>query len=274
MAIPNWTGAIDGDWEKVGNWSTGVLPVDGDSVHVLPTATNDMTTNLDRTGDTAGAGLDLALFDAHEDSTVNIGTSGSPLKLAADKLIHRGRGLLYFESDDGTGGLTTDRVIIDSDIGAVITQAGAAITALECLRGRTDVTVSAAMGRLFVVRGLRGPAPTVNIDGTAVITIFAHSAGTVNYSSSGATLVLSLSGGVFSYTSPGADITQVYQTGGTLELRGPGSIGDVYWLHGGTLDTTLTSGLKTIAKLYVSPTANEVSSDETLTATVRVDIGE
>ena len=274
MAIRNWTGAVDGDWEKVGNWSTGVLPVDGDSVHVLPTATNDMTTNLDRTGDTAGAGLDHALFDVHEDCKINIGSSGSPLMLTADKFFHRGRGLLYFQSDDGTGTDTTGVLTIDSQTGAVITIGSAVLTRLYILRGVVDVTVSNTISELVVTRGDNGPPPTVTIDGTAAVSFLLQTSGTVAYSCSGVLAELNLSGGVFSYASPGADINDVNHMGGTFEFRGPGSISSRYWLGGGTLDTTLTSGLKSMFYLLVSPTANEVSSDETLEVTTRITIGE
>jgi len=113
-----WFGTTDGDWTVAGNWGNGVpssTAGDKDTVIYSKDAVNAMTTNLDRTGDAAGAGLDLALFYVEEGAPLPIGTSGSPLTLAADKIVHRGTGAFYFKSSDGTGSLTTDNVIVDSD---------------------------------------------------------------------------------------------------------------------------------------------------------------
>jgi hypothetical protein len=114
MATRSWSGAAgDGSFSTVGNWTAGVVPVTGDSVIVLAGASSGMSTNLDRSADGAGAGLNIVDFTIQRGFAYDIGASGNPLRLTADKFTDNGNGNLYFTSDTGTADLDTDRVIID-----------------------------------------------------------------------------------------------------------------------------------------------------------------
>lgn len=113
MATIYWTGAAgDGNWNTVTNWSGGALPVNDDVVYVSRSALTGMWLNLDRTGDTAGAGLDLNLFEIEEGFAHDIGTPNIYLQMAADEVMDRGSGNVYYKSDDGTSNIDTDLVTV------------------------------------------------------------------------------------------------------------------------------------------------------------------
>lgn len=113
MATIYWTGSAgDGNWNTVTNWSGGALPTTGDSVYVSRHARSGMFLNLDRTGDAVGAGLNLALFEIEEGFAHDIGTAGTYLQMAADEIMDRGSGNLFFKTDDGTSSIDTDLITI------------------------------------------------------------------------------------------------------------------------------------------------------------------
>lgn len=111
-----WTGNADDDWENASNWTNGQPSTTGDkdTVTVLKNAVNDILTNVDRTGDNTGAGLDVALLIVEDGCTINIGTAASPLALTGDKVIINGGSEVYLKPDTGTGGLSIDRLVMDA----------------------------------------------------------------------------------------------------------------------------------------------------------------
>lgn len=105
MANCIWTGTTDGDWSDAGNWS-GAVPVGNDSVFF----TGEYSVAVDQGLDQGGVDLDLLYI--HPSFNKPIGTSGSPLLIASDKIIHMGQAGLFVESDANGAGMQIDEAII------------------------------------------------------------------------------------------------------------------------------------------------------------------
>lgn len=253
-----WTGAVDDDWDEatVGNWSNGkpayiAAPGPYDTVYVSPTATNAMGTNLDRTGDGAGAGLHLALFETHTSVTDDIGSSGSELKLTASKIVHRGRGTFYFVGKSGTDGSDISRFIIDSQGGAVLgNAAGTLMGQIEFLAGDIDFTITADVGSISLGYGNLWAVPLdLTIDGAGNTSILQMAAGKMTYNATGSVSDMVMSGGEVTCNMTGNYLYDLWMTGGTFYLDGAGSQIDRLFLMGGMVDTTRTTGSKAIVFL-------------------------
>lgn len=141
MATRTWTGAAgDGSFSNVNNWSAAVVPVTGDTVIVSRSAATGMTTNLDRSGDNAGAGLDLVRFEIERDFAYDIGSAANPLKLSGDLIIDHGNGALYYQTATGSLNRDTDRIIIDKDNISKPVILGAQSGGTDSAYGRIEVT--------------------------------------------------------------------------------------------------------------------------------------
>lgn len=95
----------DGDWSNAANWS-GAVPVTNDNVYFTGTYNASVTTGMDQ------GGVDLDLLYIHESYSADVGSSGSPLLIAADKIIHAGQGGLFVESDANAAALLIDDILI------------------------------------------------------------------------------------------------------------------------------------------------------------------
>jgi hypothetical protein len=95
MATTFWTGAVSTDWDTVGNWNS-TIPVDGDDVIVQKTAGKSLLTNIDRTGDSAGAGLHLNNFLVEDGFKYSVGANGARLKLTSNKITVQHAGQFWF----------------------------------------------------------------------------------------------------------------------------------------------------------------------------------
>lgn len=113
----------------------------GNSLTTVETMTSGAFGGATMSGGSDGTGLDLAVFDVHEDYTKDIGASGTALKLNADKFVHRGTGTLYLHADGPT---SIDRFILDSINAvdaAVLTNASTSnYNSVEVLRGALTLT--------------------------------------------------------------------------------------------------------------------------------------
>ncbi len=103
----SWHGGKDGLWTEADNWTNGQPSTIGDNDTVIfkKDAIRPPTSDLDRTAD-AGDGPSLVYIS--EDVPYPIGAANNPLRMKAIKLIHRGKGTLYYHS------LGTSDVIINS----------------------------------------------------------------------------------------------------------------------------------------------------------------
>lgn len=91
------------------DWDAG-SPATNDKVIVPESLNVDIDTNLDNGGD------DYDLIYVHKGYTKNLGSTGTPLKAAADLVVFKGSGKFYFASDKNSGsGLKTDEIRIEAE---------------------------------------------------------------------------------------------------------------------------------------------------------------
>lgn len=267
MAIRGWLGtSLDGNWNTVGNWDTGVVPVAGDTVYVRKAAVYSMTTNLDRTGDTAGAGLYIARFEIEAGCTIDVGTSTASLKLVADAVVHYGDGTFYYQAANGSSSQGTAKVIIASSSPGVQSFIGCGSTAEGAI---TTLTVNRGNVRWARPAGAASPG-SVNLNVgfvslplyDAVVSIATGSTlggGTITIVG-GQTNIQGFNGGttyliggvlVIGDGSDGnGSLYNVRQSGGLFQFQladssGAYILGD-YYGYAGTLDASSTSYAKTI----------------------------
>ena len=268
MATRTWTGASqDGNFDTVGNWSAGVVPVTGDNVVVSGTATYGMTTNLNRITDAANVGLNIVDFEIQQGFSYDIGSLASPLRLTADKFADLGNGNTYFSTDTGSAGLgrATDRVIVDKDdiskffymIGD-ISGNGSDVTLMEVVRGANTYLGD---GTNFVTATTLWIAPrylhtdvavTITLSCFGTTTFMGGGSLTINGASAGVT-TLHLGNGEVDFIN-GA-ITTLNQSGGIVQHNCPVADGNisVYNAFGGFFDSRETLGTKSIGTLNRAP---------------------
>jgi len=104
MALDTLQGA---DWGTAGNWASGAVPVANDAVSIPATLNVNVT-------DSGGAAetIDLDLVKVTPGFNHLFGTSGAPIRFAADRIEVGGSSGFYFESDADTSGtpLITDLI--------------------------------------------------------------------------------------------------------------------------------------------------------------------
>jgi hypothetical protein len=207
MATIYWTGAAnDGNWNTVTNWSGGALPVNDDVVYVSSHAQSGMWLNLDRTGDTAGAGLDLNLFEIEEGFAFDIGTSNTYLQMAADEVMDRGSGNVFYKSDDGTSSIDTDLVTVrkpDANGTFYLTDEGSSgssnVAQLRVVGGRCSFSGGLTLPLVYLT-------PLAEFDSFTALE-----------------------------TQTSSGITSAYQAGGVCRFRSNAPLVDTYHMSGGEL---------------------------------------
>ncbi len=265
MAVKSlqWTGAVDGDWEKAGNWAGALAgppntDTTEDTLVFLRTAINAPTTNLDRVarGDDAGDGLRPKLIYIEPGAPYDIGASGAPLKLKAIKVVHKGDGTLFYESAAGTE--QTDEIIINSpnrtNAAQIDDNATAPITRIAVTSGK--VTLAAGMLAIakFDMSFVNNPATdAIVVIGTQAATAIAQ------LTMVGGTLTsdmectnVTMSGGTATITQ--GDVTDLIMVGGSYIYKVSG--GTVTNLHalGGLADMLASEATpKTIVNLHTYP---------------------
>lgn len=234
----SWAGGISGDWGVAANWTNGV-PAAGDTVIFPSTATRDVTAGL------AQGAIDLLLLRVVNGCPVNIGLPGSPLVIAAEKVVHRGSGTFYFQTSQN---LLGDEVIVNSPnlTGAMYLSAIDAARKLFrvlCVRGR--LVIEASLDELSTLMtsyneqyGFQKADVDCRMTNAAGIGGIHHVAGRMKtyvdsassnhqyggYWETGAGLhrSLTLSGGIYRYTVPSSvgAMASLSLIGGTFDAQG------------------------------------------------------
>lgn len=260
--MSTWTGLINTSWANAGNWIGGV-PVNDGAVDIPLTAINDLLTDLDRTGDAAPNGLNLATFRRTKGSTVKVGTSTSPLKCTCDLLRDEGDADLYFESRRAAGTNVTGRIIINSEgnLARVNIGGDVNITRMEILAA-AKVTIShvspGTIAEIFFVP--INPFTALEQMSSGSITVFhgnggeaiLRSAGTVYWSVGALTIeqVPGVSGNVSVIHQDGGRVTY----NGTLAATSPTGDPLIYLMAGiFDADNPLVDTNAGIGTIYVSP---------------------
>ena len=258
MADTVWTnGAGTGNFGTAGNWSNGAPAAGGNAIFDGAYSTASVTLGLDRTGDTAGAGLDLASIVVNANYTGDIAASGNPLILGATNVIHRGSGAIYLKGDGGTSEVGIDNIVIDSpSMSAAVLYAGTnaanVYTRVYVRSGGATLASSFELGSGSTARIAVGGHPlrqaylTVSAGNAAsVATVFANG----QLTSTRQLTTIFQKGGLVTYS--GASITDLYMFGGRFVYNSDSptySLGRVRGF-GGTLDLLQTYQQKTISSL-------------------------
>lgn len=266
MATPRWTGAAgDTNWNTVTNWSTGAVPVTNDTVIISATATSSILLNLDRSGDGAGAGLNVVSFEIEPGFQYDIGSATSPLRLTADKFSDYGGGRLYFATDTGTAALPTDRVIIDkSDTTKPVILMGelsgsvSTFTRIEITRG-AQVTIGSSLApvgdvaTLYIAPRTSQDEVGVTIGYVNIITDIYLGGGTLVYDGTVAVVSLLMGNGVLDFRSTA--IASLTQFGGMVLHNATASNYPItlYNAIGGHMISSNTAGGKLITTLNRGP---------------------
>lgn len=106
-----WNGSASGDVNVAANYTPAQVPIDGDSVIVDGTTTQNMTASLG-----TFAALKFVSFFVGPDATIDIGTSatdGDGLRFAATKIVNQGSGTFYYEAV-ATGVNATNEIVVNS----------------------------------------------------------------------------------------------------------------------------------------------------------------
>lgn len=265
MAERIWLGTTDDDFEIAANWSGAAVPVDNDDVIIPVSAPNHLKTNVNQSAND----IDLDLLYVQEGSTVEIGASGAPLELVADKIIHRGAAPFHFNSACGAAsGLITDHIEVQSRtvtgdamvINSEDPGAGdaAVISRITLLRGKTTISggTTQVLPRLEI-GWVSSPSSDVicviGAGGAAITSVLA--AGGLVECNAVITALVAMGG---QWTQDTEEIVTLHMSGRPLVIyNAPTAAGTMTLVNvmGGVLDTTRSSDLKTITDRYIWPGA-------------------
>jgi len=244
MADTIWTnGAATRVVGTAGNWSNGAPAATGRAFFTSDYTSPNTSPNTTMAGLTA---IDLALLDVSEFYNQTIGGVGSAMQISADKVIHRGGGILYYKDGD----LTTDSIVVDigrsngvSSVTASLSLSGATTTLVSCRRGNLVVEASSTVAELvFGETGLVSEIYGTINTGCTIATAATIYGGMVTCSSN--PTVLRAFGGT--WTQDTATITTIHvYAGARVNLVYSGAAYANIYHHGGIIDGT-KGGPKTI----------------------------
>lgn len=164
----SWHGAVNTSWTEDGNWTLGTAPqtdASNDTLIFLPNARNPPRVGLDRSGDATGDGLQPAMIYIQPGVRYDIGQPGAELMLRAKKVVHRGRGTLYYASAaDNIANPTADILIASPNLNnaAVISATtNSWITRIGVVSGRVNINVGPATIEQLHITGRGGPGAEV-----------------------------------------------------------------------------------------------------------------
>lgn len=247
----------------------GTLPVSTDKVYVDGRSQSPIMVSVNR------AGLDLGLFDVAEAYEGDVGQPGDELKLAADDLVWRGRGKLYWKANG-----TTDRVTIDTPNTAheiVLTYTTGAITQVSILRGRAKLGAIIGWARIFV--GSRtnpwSDAYLTMLEQAEIGECHQYGGNVVFDGGMGIGTVQTMSGGYLQLN--GTSATYI-QTGGHCEFPGTKLTATTPLitkaiLLRGSMDATKLAAGQSITTLYIDVDNFELTEDSKLTVGTRIKLG-
>jgi hypothetical protein len=249
------------------------VPTDGDTVIIPEDVSVSIVTNVDQTG------VDLAALITDKGYVGNLGASGAPLKIAADKVTHRGSGILYFYSGMNTATVasnheTTDWVLIDSDGGANID--GISITRITAEKG--IITLAGSLGEtahtnqtgtlpeFIEIAHRNNPASDVGLTNNAACKA---STGTMRIAggqitTAGAVPIMEIAGGIVTHND-GSAITTLTMTGGYLYYDSKEALVTAHVFAGAVLDLSANSLQKTITTLNVYSGGTVIMDDDLVT---------
>ena len=268
MAVRHKSSA-EGNWNEVLCWNPNTVPVADDDIVCAGGITQDITTG-------EADPLKFDSFVTTDDCTINVGTSGSPCKIQADKIDIKGRGNVYIvhDHDDGVTDLYTDHLIVrpanPEAIFVLTTVDGVAdeVTLIEILSGDVSINLTGTIPHVYVGRRQSVSPKKVVLEATAgAVADLEIDYGHV-IARNAVTMARVAAGALLTYTS--GVMTECRVTGNlvynspndlaTLRAR-PGSVCDF------TKVTSSDGGVITIANLYIAEGAKVLGLGDTVVAT-------
>ncbi len=259
MATRVWQSS-DGDWDNAASWTGATVPVSNDVV-IFP-SNNSVSVTSNQGGQTA---VDLDALIIHPSYNGDIGTSGTPLLISADKVLHEGTGTLYYTDGDGT----TDHVIVNSTNrtdAAVFS--GTSLSRITALRGKITLDSSLAALALLEVGYFTSRSSDANVvieTAAGAITDCYMSGGQVDCGAAVTNLYQS-AGKFIQNEAAVSAITNIYQFGGQCVYNTDQNI-TLANILGGELDFSQNARQLTIALLKVWPGAKVINPTDRITVT-------
>jgi hypothetical protein len=235
---------LSGDWNAVGNWSTGAVPVTGDTVYIL-TGTQAIITNLNQSAVT------LAALYIGMGFVGQLGSATANLQIGAT-LCYIGVPVTGPSQGIGSGRIRIDFGSAQTTVLVYGTSANSADLGLEPAR----LIGSHASNAITVQSGLVGIG-TSNPTDTATMLTGNVVGGTLNYGFGATwTNANASSGGKFNAQVAGAGTVLTVGPGGTAVINGASLLATANITGTAYLNQRPASGGTTTLNLYGSGTAN------------------
>jgi hypothetical protein len=269
------TFGTDGNLTNTANWSGGVNPISSDVILMHNNSTNPITSNLNMLD------IDLDHLRVGPSWAVNVGASGTPLKLGVNNAAAVGTATFVYEGTGAEfwhGGNTTNntvkRVIAahrTRGLNAfVLGESTCTYTELHLLSGRTTLGGAGSYTTIHVAAPNNATGdPYVVINSGAVVATLRQSGGYCESNTTDVLTTLELSGGHLKNVA--GNITTAFVSGGILQLD-DGDIATLY-LFGGTLDLSRSANTRIITTCFLYPGARIVpATTAAVTITTLVDL--
>ena len=251
MATPIWISS-DGDWGNTASWSTGSVPVDGDTA-----VFDGINSVVSVTGSLNQAGIDLDELQTSPEYTGDIGLPGNPLRL--DSFVtHRGSGSLYYQADGQINQVFVDSVnLIDA---AILFGTGAPYNVIV---KKGHVTCSDSMTGLGAIHVMADKAIViVEKNGAATVDRITMTAGFLenNRALSDADSFAIISGGV--YVHQDGAVSELHIHGGVVEWNADETLSFAL-IASGLLDFTRSGNAKTVSAVIIYPGGEMFTTSQT-----------
>lgn len=246
MATKTYLGN-DGNWATAATWSPANEPVNDDVVIIPSNTTVDITAGLDN------GGVKLDGLIVAKGSVVKVGTTGGPLKIAADFVHYQGRAEFNYEhAQDAGSAFDTDFVIIEPSLPTAAVQLSSeesdALGMPDVLIDGGNVTILANMGTMthlavtartqkLTIQAAAGALTHLLGNGSR---IEAHNAITNAHLADGCQLTKETAAITNAFIAAGASL--FYNDDGTITLAYVGSGGTFDLMHVGK-EVTITTGI-------------------------------
>jgi hypothetical protein len=242
------------NWDTSGDWSPATEPVTADDVRVAD-APRDIITGDQGT-------IDLNSLLVPNRYVGAFGTTGAPLKIACTKVVYKGRGGFYYESDaNGGSAFRTDEILIDAADPAVKVEIGSngadpgKVDRVTLMRGNVLLKGNIVFDASLSLVDLMREATLTIAAGASVALPLLHNQGGISKSSSGITTLRQTGG---EHTQDTVKITRADVFSGTLIYSHAAISGDATLItvwDGATLVLDADSFAKTITTIYLYPGA-------------------
>jgi hypothetical protein len=269
---------VGSNWSAAGSWSPVNVPASNDRVFIGPNSPS-VTDGLDQ------GGIDLDLLFVHPDYPManSVGADGSPLLIAADKVVVCGGGGFYYQSDLNAAALKTDLIHIMTKSPSTVVKIGSnpadagdidAIVALRgnvVLEGNIEFGASAYIRAGYVASSLSDLHMTI-ASGADTLSLFEQYGGVV-YNYAPTTAARLIAGTHYKEGEPiiTCDIWRALCVWNDETIAGDAVTVNIW--GEGTLDLMGNGLIKELSTVLTTPGAKVFKNEDLHTITTSVQIG-